>query len=666
MKEYSTEQIRNVALIGHGSSGKTMLAEAILAQAKAIPKMGSVDHGNTIMDWDSVEIERKSSVNVSVASTQLKDIKLNLLDTPGFPDFIGDVAGALSVCETSIAVVCAVSGVQVQTLQTLNYAYRLENAKMIFINKMDRENADFDKVYDDLKAKLGADKVAAVVYPVGRQASFKGIVNLITNTAEIDGKKVEIPAEIKESVAALRSALLENVAGSNEALMNKYLDSGELTSEEVMAGLKTGIKEGGLIPVFCGSALKNIGVQQLAELLPSCAPSPVVATGNASALVFKTIIDPFIGKMSYFKVRSGVIASDTAYPNSRTEEAVKGKISYIFGKKHEDAHNVVAGDIASFVKIDDARAGDYFGAKGDFKIPYPKPCHAMAIEVAVKGTEDKLAIGLSKLVEDDPVMTMKRDPETHQTLILGIGDTQIELVKKKLERDYKVKVQEVEIIVPYRETIQRKGHGDYKHKKQTGGAGQFAHVVMDIEPLPRGKHYEFVNGVVGGAIPKNFIPAVEKGVIEAMQKGGLAGFPVVDVKSIVVDGKDHPVDSNDMAFKIAGRGAFHLAQNMAGAILLEPIYEIRIMLPDDYTGDVMGDMNQRRGRVEGIEAVGSGMTLIKAHVPYAEILKYSIDLKALTHGRGSFEMAFSNYEVVPSMLQQKIIDKHGKKPVAEE
>ena len=628
--------------------------------------MGSVDSGNTVMDWDAFALDRKSSINLSVASVGIRETKLNLVDTPGFPDFIGDVSGALSVCETAVSTVCAVSGIQVQTLQTLNYADRLKNAKIVFINKMDRDNANFEKVLEDLKAKLGAEKITAVTIPIGSQAALKGVVNLVTNTAEIDGKKAEIPADLKDEAASLRSTLLENIAGTNEELMNKFLESGELSAEDAEKGLKLGIREGSIIPVLCGSALKNIGVQQLLDLLLSAAPAPKPAAGNTSALVFKTIIDPFIGKMSYFKVFSGTVQADTAYKNSRTEEAVKGKLDYIFGKKLEEASKVVGGDIATFVKIDNSRATDYYGEKGEFAIPYPKPAHTIAIEVAVKGTEDKLAIGLSKLVEDDPVMTMRRDSETHQTLIFGLGDMQIDLVKKKLERDFKVKVQEVDIIVPYRETIQRKGHGDYKHKKQTGGSGQFAHVVLDIEPLARGKQFEFENGVVGGSIPRNFIPAVEKGVIEGMVKGSLAGFPVVDVKSIVVDGKDHPVDSNDMAFKIAGRGAFHLAQAMANPILLEPIYDIKIFIPDEYTGDVMGDMNQRRGRVDGIETLGGGTTLIKAHVPYAEILKYNIDLKALTQGRGTFEMTFSNYEVVPAFMQQKVIDKYGKKAVAAE
>jgi len=667
VKEYPTDQIRNVCLIGHGLSGKTSLAEAMLFQAKAIAKQGSVDNGNSVMDWDQFEIERKNSINLSVAGIALKNGKINLVDTPGFPDFIGDVISGLAVTETVISVVCAASGIQVQTLQTWQRSEHSGNARLVFINKLDRENSNYQKVFEELKAKFGADKIIPITIPIGAEINFKGVVDLISMKAYTEDKTVEIPADLKDEATSLRSAVMENIAGTDESLMNKYLESGELSSEEILKGISLGLKENTIIPVLCGCATKNIGIQQLLDLIISAAPQPKVKnSGTPSALIFKTINDPFIGKLSYFKVFDGSILSDTSLPNSRTGENEKGKIAHIFGKKLEDITQAVSGDIATFVKINAPKAGDSIGSACDITLPYPKPCHAVAIEVEVKGTEDKMANGLSKIVEDDPIMHIRRDPETKQTIFYGVGDTQTSLVLKKLDREFKVKVKEVELIVPYRETIQRKAHGDYKHKKQTGGAGQFAHVILDIEPMKRGEKYEFLNKVVGGNIPKQFIPAVEKGVIAAMEHGALAGFPVVDIRTLVLDGKYHPVDSNEMAFRTAGRGAFQEAQKQASPILLEPIYELKVFIPDEYTGDVMGDLNQRRGRVEGLESLGNGLTLIKAHVPYAEILRYTIDLKALTQGRGTFEMTFSNYEIVPSQQAQKVIEKYGKKAPTED
>jgi elongation factor G len=669
LKSYQTPQIRNVALIGHGFSGKTLLAEAMLECGKAIPRMGSVDSGNSVMDWDLLEIDRKSTINLSAATVELKDAKINVLDTPGFPDFVGDVHSALAVCESAVSVVCAVSGLQVQTLQTWKYSVAADNARIVFINKMDRENADFNKVLGELREKFGAEKIAPVTIPVGSQSDFKGVIDLLGMKAEVGGKRSVIPDDLKDEAGTYRNALMENVAGNDEALMNKYLESGELSSEELEKGLQIGMRDGSIIPVLCGSAAKNIGVNMLLSLIASSAPAPSPSaepSKGASCVVFKTLIDTFIGKLSYFKVLAGTVKADTGYKNSRTGSPERGKTGYIFGKKLVDTAAVVAGDIGSFLKVDQTRAGDIVGNPSEKKIPFPKPCYAVAVEVETKGTEDKLANGLSKLVEDDPVMFVKRDPETKQTIINGTGETQIGLVCKKLERDFKVKVREIELIVPYRETITRKAHGDYRHKKQTGGAGQFAHVIIDIEPMNRGEKYEFVNKIVGGNIPKNFIPAVEKGIKAGMVKGTLAGFPVVDIRTLVVDGKYHTVDSNEMAFKTAGRGAFQQAQQAAVPILLEPIYEVTVLIPDEYTGDVMGDLNQRRGRVDGMEPQGDGVTLIRARVPYAEILKYNIDLKALTQGRGTFEIGFSNYGVVPGHMQQKVIDKYGSKKAAAE
>ncbi|OGS37489.1 MAG: hypothetical protein A2293_12600 [Elusimicrobia bacterium RIFOXYB2_FULL_49_7] len=667
MKEYSTEQIRNIVLIGHGASGKTMLAEAILVGGKAVSKMGSVDHGSTVMDWDSFEIDRKSSVNLSVASAQLKDVKLNLIDTPGFPDFLGDVISGLAVAETSVTVVCAASGLQVQTLQTWDYAIKAGLSKTIFINKMDRENADFDKVLEALKERFGADKIVPITMPIGSQTTFKGIVDLVVMEAFIEGKKAAIPEDLKEKAALLRATLMENIAGNDENLMNKFLDSGELTSEDIMKGIKKSIADNTIIPVLCGSAVKEMGIQQLINFIVSSCPAPAnKGMKLESAVIFKTFVDPFLGKLSYFKVIAGQLTAESAHKNNRTNTTEKGKIATIFGKKVEEIQNCVCGDIATFLKVENTKAGDIIGETNEKKILFPKPCYAIALEVETKGTEDKLATGLHKLVENDPIMYFKRDSETHQTLLFGMGDTQTALVLKKLERDYKVKIVEVEIIVPYRETITKKGHGDFRHKKQSGGAGQFAHVILDMEPMNRSENFEFLNEIVGGAIPKNFIPAVEKGVKEAMENGSLAGFPVVDIRIRVVDGKYHDVDSNEISFKIAGRGAFRMAQKLANPILLEPIYEMAVIIPDEYTGDVMGDLNQRRGRVEGLESLGNSLTRIKAHAPYSEILKYMIDLKALTQGRGTFEMTFSKYEVAPAQFQSKIIEKYGKHAAVEE
>jgi elongation factor G len=640
-----------------------MVAEAMLAQGKAISRMGSVDSGTSVMDWDSVEIDRKSSINLSVAGIDMGHAKINLIDTPGFPDFLGDVIGGLAVCETAVSVVCAASGLQVQTIQTWNHSVSANNARIVFVNKMDRENANFNQVLNELKDKFGVDKITPVTIPVGSQADFKGIIDLINMKAVIDGKMADVPDDLKDEAESLRNSLMENVAGNDEELMNKYLDSGELSAQELEKGLNIGIKEGSIIPVLCGSALKQIGFQQLLDLIANAAPPPASAPGKPSGIVFKTIVDPFIGKLSYLKVISGTIQPDVSYNNIRLGESESGKLAHLFGKKQQDIRQAVCGDIAALLKLEEAKAGDVLGNASDKTVPFPKPCYAVAVEVETKGTEDKLANGLSRLVEDDPVMYVKRDTETKQTLIYANGENQINLVKQRLEKDFKVKIREVELIVPYRETITRKAHGDYRHKKQTGGAGQFAHVVIDVEPMQRGDKYEFVNKIVGGAIPRNFIPAVEKGVKEGMVKGTLAGFPVVDIRTLVVDGKDHPVDSNEMAFKTAGRGAFQQAQKTGGPILLEPIYELVIIIPDEYTGDVMGDLNQRRGRIEGMEPLGNGLTRIKAHVPYAEILKYTIDLKGLTQGRGTFEINFSKYEIVPNQLQPKIIEKYSKKPV---
>ncbi|MFP4521303.1 MAG: elongation factor G [Fibrobacterota bacterium] len=664
MKEYTAESIRNIGLYGHGHSGKTSLAEAMAFHAGAINKPGKVDSGGSVSDYNDEEIAKKMSIDSTLLSLEYNKKKLNIIDNPGFTEFFGEVLGSLKAVDTAMIVVCGASGVEVEAETAWEHSEKSGNSRIIFINKLDRENSDFQKVLAELKEKFG-NSITPLQIPIGKEESFNGVVDLVRMKAFINKSENEysiedVPADLKDQVEEMKAGLMENAAESDETLMEKFFEAGELSSEEIIQGLGKGIAAGTLTPVLCGSAEKGIGIRPLVETLISYAPAPSANdSGKAAAFVFKTLSDQFVGRLSFLKILSGEIKVDQVLENRDKDSQIKtGKPLTTFGKKQIEIPSFKAGDICAISKLSDTTTNDLLaekGAEAEFqKIEYPGPSYSVAIETVQKGTEDKLGTGLKRLSEEDPMFVSRRDSVTHQTVISGTGDAHLKLQIDRLKSRYGVEVETLDLKIPYKETIKKPGHAEYKHKKQSGGHGQYGHVVIDIEPIE--EEYEFVDKIVGGVIPKGFIPGVEKGIKEAMLDGVLSHCPVVNVRTNLVFGSYHSVDSSEMAFKIAAVQAFKQAQQAAKPTLLEPVFKLEVTVPDSYTGDVMGDLNQRRGRVQGMDPLGNGKTCIKAEVPYSEILKYSIDLKALTQGRGKFTQEYLNYSEVPANLQAKIVE----------
>ncbi|MEA2826612.1 MAG: elongation factor [Actinomycetota bacterium] len=681
MKSFPPGQIRNVALVGHGGAGKTSLAEAMLFCAGAISRQGRVEDGTTTTDFDPEEVKRGISLALSLAPFEFEGHKINLLDAPGYADFVTDLQAALDVVDLAVIVVSAVEGVEVQTEVAWRLAAERGLPRMFFVNKLDRERASFDRTLEQLRDKFGAG-VAPLELPIGEEAGFRGIADLLTDSAVFyeGGKAVkgEIPDEMTEREHEVRDNLVEGIVVADDDLTERYLEGEDISAAELEKALAQGVAAATVFPVTCGSATKVIGIDRLAQLICEVGPSPLdrppvlVEAGDGTAevtpdpagqplaLVYRTIADPYVGKVSFLKVLSGTIRPDAVLTNPRThsDERLHGLFT-MRGKEQVQIDYLPAGDLGAVSKLSDTSTGDTLAPKGTpVTVPAPQPpvpVLSVAILPKSKGDEDKLMTGLHRLQDEDRALFIRRDDETHQTILSGMGETHLSIVTERLARKFGVEVQTEDVKVAYRETITGSADAEGKYKKQTGGHGQFGVAFLKVEPLPRGGGFEFVDKIVGGAIPRQFIPAVEKGVAETMVTAGVFGYPVVDVRVTVFDGKYHPVDSSEMSFRMAGSLGFKEAMAKAGPVLLEPISLVEVTVPTQYQGDVMGDLNSRRGRVQGTEAVGNGEQTITAQVPTSEVLRYAIDLRSITGGRGRFTVAHDHYDPLPAHLVDKVV-----------
>ena len=680
MKTYQADKIRNVALVGHSGSGKTTLTEAILYATGVTKRQGRVEDGNTVSDFSKEEINRKVSISTTSIPVEWNNVKFNILDTPGYFDFVGETYGALRASEGAILVVDASSGIEVGTEKAWALLEKHKRPRFIFINKMDKENVKFDKLIDDLKAKFG-NKIFPFALPIGEAEKFKGFVNVRDEVAYkyTDGVREEIDLfeEEKEAIAEIRESMMEIVAESDDELLEKFFAEEEFTTEEIARGISTQVANGELVPVFIGSAEKNIGMDYLLSVIERYIPSPadvgsVVGTSNGeeverkmdvnepfSAIVFKTIADPFVGKLSLFKVLSGKLTKDMEVYNPNKDKTEKlGGLFVLRGKNQIEVNEIVAGDIGATSKLQVTQTGETLCIKSNpimyEKLSYPQPTLFFAVEPKAKGDEEKIGSSLQKLAEEDPTFTLVRNTETKQLLIGGQGNMQLAVITEKLKNNYGVDMVLSTPKVAYRETIKGRAEVQGRHKKQSGGAGQYGDVHIRFEPST--EEFEFAEEVFGGAVPRNYFPAVEKGLQESLEHGILAGYPVVNIKATLFDGSYHPVDSNEMAFKIAASLAFKKGMEAANPILLEPIVRVEVNIPEDYMGDIMGDINKRRGRILGMEQQEDGSQLVIAEVPHAEMFEYAIDLRSMTQARGSFTMEFVRYEEVPAEIAQKVIE----------
>jgi elongation factor G len=688
MKVYEISEIRNLALIGHGSSGKTSLASALLFSSGAVNRLGRVDQGTTVTDFDEEEIARRVSISSALCHLEWKKTKVNIVDTPGYGAFIADAKAALRVVDGAVVVVDGVAGVEVQTEEAWGYAAGFDLPRFIAVNKLDRENASFDRAVASITAAFGRQAVPIQV-PIGSEKEFRGVVDLIAGKAYLYDKgdtgehqAADVPADLAASVKEARERLMEMAAEADDALMEKFFDKGELSREDLTAGLVQGVKARRLFPIVCVSALQNVGAHPLLDALVACLPNPgergpyrgenprghaaVERRGTPdepySAFVFKTIADPYSGKISLFRVYSGVLRSDTTVDNvSRDVSERVGSLLLLQGKESHAVPEVRAGDLGAVAKLKETASGDTLADKTHPiaypRVTFPEPSIAFALQPKSRGDEEKISSVLQRVIEEDPTIQYRRDPQTHELILAGNSDLHVEVTLAKMKKKFGVEAVLHAPKVPYFETIRRKAEAQGRHKKQTGGHGQFGDCWIRLEPLGRGGGFEFKDEIFGGAIPKNFIPSVEKGIQEARMHGFLAGYPVVDFRVVLFDGSYHTVDSSDIAFKIAGSLAFKKAMEEAGPTLLEPIMNVEITAPEQYMGDIMGDLNSRRGRVQGMDTQGTSQ-LIKAQVPMSEMLTYASTLKSITGGRGSYHMAMSHYEEVPAQLQPKIIAAH--------
>lgn len=685
MSREEIAKIRNVAIVAHGGAGKTTLTEAILFDAGATSRLGKIEDGTTISDFDEDEIKRKMSVSSALAFCEWKGYKLNVVDTPGASIYLTDTRNCLRVLDSALVVVSSVSGVKVQTEKVWAYAEARSLARIIFISKMDQEQADFFRVLEDVRKNLSS-VATPVQLPIGAQTSFKGVIDLLrmralTYQGDGTGKfsEGEIAPDLKPKAEELRAALMEAVAEGDDKLLEKYLEAGTLSAEELKAGLKRGILEGRLVPVLCGSALKNIGVQPLLDLVTGVFPSPGdrqavegidPRTGEQlvrecredapfSALVFKTMVDPYAGKITLFRVYSGLLSSDShVYNITKGCREKIGQVILLRGKNQVPVPAVGPGDLGAVVKLKETGTGDTLcDERSPIRlepVEVPSPIIEYAIVPKAKGDEEKLSAGLQRLREEDPSLQVRRDPQTKEIILAGMGKAHLEIAVDRLKRKFGLEIQMKTPRVPYKETIHGRAEVQGRYKKQTGGRGQYGDCWIKLEPLPRGGGFEFVNQIVGGVIPRQYIPAVEKGIVEAMEEGTLAGYPVVDMKVTLYDGSYHTVDSSEMAFKIAGSLAFKKGVLQANPGLLEPIMTVEVAVPDECMGDVIGDLNSKRGRVLGVEAKGKAQ-VIRAQVPLAEMLEYATQLKAITGDRGDYTMEFSHYDEVPQHLRERVI-----------
>lgn len=685
MKDYKTNKLRNLALVGHSGAGKTSLTESLLYFTKAINRVGKVADGNTVSDYEKQEIKRKISIQTSIIPVEYKDYKVNFIDAPGFFDFEGEVLNALRASESALFVIDGENGIEVGTEKYWKYTENISLPRIIFVNKLDKENAKFNQVVSDLHIDF-SKKIIPLTLTLGEGENFEGLIDVIDKKAfkYVDGKveEVEIPEIRVEEVNAVYEEIQEVVAESDDELMDKYFSGESFTEEEFKEGFRKAIINGNAVPLVAGSLEKNIGIDLLMDVITKYMPSPDHKAANIgfrvtddyeefevsedspfSAVVFKTIADPFLGKISIFKVLSGAIKKDqNFYDISKDKELKASNIFYLRGKEQYKTEKIVAGDIGAFSKQDILQTGDSLCTKESpieyKKIKYPRPVLYYAIEAESKNDEDKISAALKKLSEEDPTFEDRRDAETHQEVLAGLGNVQLEVLMDKLKENYSVNTKIVDLKIPYRETIKGKSDVQGKHKKQSGGAGQYGDVFIRFEPCD--EEFVFDEEVFGGAVPKNYFPAVEKGLRDSMDEGPLAGYKVVGIKATLYDGSYHPVDSNEQAFKSAARLAFKKGIVEAKPILLEPIMKLEIKVDEKYMGDVMGDMNKRRGKILGMEPQEDGSQIISALAPESEVLKYSIDLRSMTQARGSFSMEFEKYEEVPKEITEKIIEENKK------
>ena len=687
MQKQGPENIRNTVLLSHSGAGKTSAAEAMLFTAGAIKRLGKSDDGTTTSDYEPDEVKRQISINLSILPCQWKDTKINLLDTPGYADFVGEVKAGMRVAEGAGIMVCAASGVEVGTEQAWGYCEQAELPRLIFINKMDRENADFNKTVGQIQAKFGP-RCLPVQLPIGAQDKFEGVVDLLTMKAYTgtEAKEAELPESLKSQADSYREKLIEAAAEADDKLIEKYLEGGELSQKELGSGLRQAVVSGKVIPIFTGSALKNIGfklfLNAIHDYLPSAKERKVVTISDSTkstvepsadaplaALVFKTSADPYVGKLTYFRVYNGTINSNSHVWNATRKGAERiGQLFVLRGKTQEPVTHLGAGDIGAVAKLALTNTGDTLSNQDKpikiAPVEFPEPAFSLGVHPKTKTDVDKLGAALTRMVEEDPTLRVRRDTDTNETVMSGMGESHLEVAAEKMQRKFGVGVTLETPRVPYKETITAGAKAEYKHKKQTGGHGQYGHVLLELEPLPRGSGNEFAKKVVGGSIPRNYIPAVEKGVNEAFKEGVLARYPVTDLKATVYDGSFHPVDSSEICFKIAGAGALKKGLTEGQPILLEPIMNIEVTVPEEFTGDIIGDLNTKRARVQGMNP-GGGINVIEAQVPLAEVLRYAIDLKSITQGRGSYKVEFSRYEEVPAHVAQKIVaDRQAEKDKA--
>jgi elongation factor G len=691
MDKYKSSDIRVLSIIGHGSSGKTSLTESMLYYCGSTDRLGKVEEGNTISDYDPEEIKRKISINTSIIPLQINENLIYLLDTPGFSDFIAEAYSSIRISDGALLTVCCASGVEVGTEKVWSICQDHNVPVIAVINKVDRESSDFYAVLSQIKKEFG-DSIAAVTLPVGKESSFKGYVDLLTGKAYVyDGvgkpkiNTVEIPADLKDRYDEHRNIVIEKIVETDDELLSKYLDGEEIGPDELACALKSAVLTRKLTPVLCTSATKSIAVDNIIHYLISGLPSPADAgeikginpktnketvrkpdeNEPFSAFVFKTMADPYIGKLTIFRVYSGLIKSDTSIYNSTKDKTERiGQLMSIKGKTQIPITRATPGMIAAVAKLTETETSDTICDKDNRiiypKIQFPEPVMSMAVEPKAKGDEEKISSGLARLMEEDPTFKVHQDTEIKQMIVSGMGEQHISVIMERLKRKFGVDVLLTTPRIAYKETIKKTTKQEYKHKKQSGGRGQYGHVFLELKPRERGVGIEFIDTIFGGAIPKNFIPSVEKGVMEAIEEGVLAGYPVVDVNVNLYDGSFHTVDSSDIAFKIAGLMAFKKGFIEANPVLLEPIMNLSIIAPEQYVGDLMGDINSKRGRILGVESYKDNLQEIKAQVPLAELSKYHIDLKSIAHGRGSFKTELSHYEEVPSFIAEKIISESKK------
>jgi elongation factor G len=680
MKEYQPDKIRNVVVLGHGGTGKTSFGESALFASGAINRLGRVDEGNTTSDYDEDEKKRQISISLSVLPCEWNGHKINLIDTPGYADFLGEVKAGVRAADAALVLVDAVSGVEVGTDLAWSHTDEQDMPRFVLINRMDRENADFAEAVRQVQERFGK-RCLPLQVPVGAHDSFQGVVDLLEQQAYLGdkGQAGNIPESAAPDVANYRDQLIESIAETDDTLISKFLEGEELSVEELRTALHAAVASRSIVPIGVCAAAKNIGVTHALDSLVAYAPSPADRgeipahddkggdlalkadpAGPLAVLVFKTSADPYVGKLSYLRALSGTLNPDSQVRNAnkKTPERI-AQIFFVRGKAQEPAPKLVAGDIGAVAKLADVSTGDTLCAKDKpiviDRIAFPQPSFSLAVYPKTKADLDKLGTALARIADEDPSLRIHRDHDTHETILSGLGESHIEVTAERMKRKFGVEVELVTPRVPYKETIRAHNKSEYIHKKQTGGHGQYARVAIELEPLPKGSGFQFVNKVVGGSVPKHYIPAVEKGVHEAMAEGVLAHFPLVDVRVTLYDGKEHPVDSSEMAFKLAGAQALKQGASQANPVLLEPVVTLHITVPDENTGDVLSDLNGKRAKVMGMNPQG-GSTVIEAQAPLAEVQRYATDLRSITQGRAYYTMEPSHYEEVPAHIAQKVVE----------